>query len=112
MITARFFLKNGAVAGFEVSGHAGMDAQGHDVACASVTSAVQMAANTVTEIIGAKAGIQVDEALIKMELADTNGAESEKAVQAVLKGMRLHLKLLTQEFQEFIRVEDMEVQSK
>ena len=50
MIVAEFLKKNGNITGFKVSGHAGYDDIGKDIVCASVSSAVMMTANLITEI--------------------------------------------------------------
>ena len=55
VIKARFITNNSVVCGFEISGHAGYADKGNDIVCASVSSAVQMAANTIIEVIGAGA---------------------------------------------------------
>ena len=46
--------------GFAVSGHAGYDDYGHDIVCASVTSAVQMTANGLTEVLELQGDVTVD----------------------------------------------------
>ena len=63
MIIAVFFEgENGR--GFEISGHAGGNA-GRDIVCAAVSSAVYMAANTVTEIIKVRADISEQDGYLK-----------------------------------------------
>ena len=106
MIKAQFFRASGVPVGFKVTGHAGYAGKGHDVACASVTSAVQMAANTVTEILGAGAVVETGEALVSLRL--TGG--SPEAATAILKGLELHLTVLSEQFKGFLSVEDLEVQ--
>ena len=49
MIQARFQKQNGKLTGFEISGHAGVAARGKDVACAAVSSAVQLTVNLLAE---------------------------------------------------------------
>lgn len=107
MIKAQFLQKDGQMIGFKVSGHALLADAGQDVACASVTSALQMAANTITEIIGTKAEIKTGEAVVSLELKDSG--EKARTAALVLDGLRLHYKLLAEEFPENIRVEELEV---
>jgi len=55
MTRIKFFESGGVITGFELEGHAGAGLYGNDIVCAALSSAVLMAANTITEIIGAKA---------------------------------------------------------
>ena len=108
MIHARFLVKDGQISGFEVRGHAGYDDAGRDIACASVTSAVQMAANTVTEVLGVPAKVTVEEAKVALLLPEAP-AEGAGAAGAVLKGLLIYLSLLAEEFAGCISVENREV---
>ncbi len=72
---------------------------GSDVVCAAVSSAAYMAANTVTEIIGAKAFASVSEAKMRLTVNEAN-----EQTDAVLKGLRLHLSELSKQYPENIRV--------
>ncbi len=80
------------------------DEQGRLV-CASVSSAAYMTANTITEIIGDKADIEVDEG--KMTLGVKN--PSDKTL-TVLEGFRLHIQQLEEQYKDCIKVY-LEVQS-
>ena len=71
MIKAKFFQKNGKLTGFEISGHAGFDLYGKDIVCASVSSAVQLTANGITEILGKKADVSVLDNLVSLSLVDS-----------------------------------------
>ena len=70
--------------------------------CASVSSAVMMAANTVTEVIGAEARVDVNEGDGSIELRLT---ERDKLSEAVLEGLRLHMELISEEFPGRISLE-------
>ena len=87
--------------GFCMKGHSsknGDDEQGR-IVCAAVSSAAYMAANTITEIIGDIADIEVDDA--KMHLTVT--APSDETI-AVLAGLRLHLEGLMDQYPKNINV--------
>ncbi len=59
MICARFFRKNGSLSSVAaISGHAGFADAGEDIVCASVSSAVQLVANGITECAKQQAGNQ------------------------------------------------------
>jgi uncharacterized protein YsxB (DUF464 family) len=109
MIKAQFFKTSGDLKGFKVNGHSGYAQSGRDIACAGVTSAVMMAANTITEIIGANANVKISEAEVSLLLTGASPKDAEYAAKAVLKGLEMHLKILSEEFQGFISVYDLEV---
>lgn len=107
MIRARFFCDDEKMYGFEISGHAGYADKGKDIVCASVSSAVQMTANTITDIIGEKADVKAAGDNISLRL--NMSGETNDSVQAVMKGLHLHLSILSDQFEGTIRVEDSEV---
>jgi uncharacterized protein YsxB (DUF464 family) len=109
MVRARFLFNGGLIQGFKVTDHAGLADAGRDIACASVTSAVQMASNTITEVVGITAEIKTDEARVYLTLPNELNENEQNCAQAVLNGMRLHFNLLAEEFPGTISVEDMEV---
>ena len=55
MIQVEFSVHDHAPVGFCISGHAGAGSAGRDIVCAAVSSAAYMAANTLTDVIGAGA---------------------------------------------------------
>lgn len=57
--------------GFRITGHAGYADYGEDVCCASVSSAVMLTANTVTEAFKIKADVAVEENEIILRLEMT-----------------------------------------
>ncbi len=104
MINAVFFIKDSLLTGFEVKGHSMSAPKGEDIICSFVSSACLMTANTVTEVIGAKAEAKVDDGFLSFK---TN-SESE-SVQDIIKGLRLHLEELQKDYPENIKVTTMEV---
>ena len=105
MITAEFYLRDAVLIGFSVKGHAGFADYGKDVCCAAVTSAVQLTANAVTEILKADAKVDVFENEIRLML----GKNADSNAINFLKALKLHLKLLSEDYSENIRLIDMEV---
>ena len=57
MITAQFQKSGQKFKAFSIEGHAGYADAGRDIVCASVTSAVQLTANAITEQFGEKAEV-------------------------------------------------------
>lgn len=102
MIVAKFcFGENGGAAGFTVRGHAGNAPAGEDIVCAAVSSAVYMAANTITEVLRLKAQITERDGLLSLRL----GEEQAEAAQVILRGLCLHITALSEQYPDFIQVE-------
>jgi uncharacterized protein len=109
VIKARFLNNGGVTCGFEVSGHADYAGKGHDIVCASVSSAVQMAANTVTEVIGVAASVSDVGGKVTFCLSKRIDQEKTVAAVAVIEGLRLHLSILSKQYRGTISIEDSEV---
>lgn len=105
MINAEFYLKNDVFIGFSVKGHAGYKDFGFDICCASVTSAVQLTANAITEILKVSASVGAFENEIKLTLLDINC----KSAIAFIQALRLQLELLANDYEGHIRVSDTEL---
>ena len=78
MIRAEFFSQAGRLTGFTVSGHAGYADAGEDIVCAAVSSAVQLTANGITEVLGMKARVTAkgDTVSLKMDSLLSEDAEA------------------------------------
>ncbi len=106
MIAVRFESADGGavLTGFRVSGHTGV--RGQSVVCAAVSSACYMAANTITEVLGVDAQITVNDGYMYVAAV---GDDLPKA-QVVLRGLRLHLEQLEQQYPDKIKITYTEVQ--
>ena len=92
-----FYEKDEKLIGFLIKDHSGYEEEGYDIVCASVSSAAYLTANTLTEIVGAKADIDLREAYFSFMLRDKL-EESENH----LKGLKLHLESLAGDYNEYI----------
>lgn len=99
MIRVKFFVGNRQLKGFQISGHAGFAENGEDIVCASVSSAAYMAANTVTDIIRADAEAAADDGAMTLLVK-----EPCERTETVLKGLELHLKELSKQYPENIKI--------
>jgi hypothetical protein len=100
MIAADFFRnESDMLTGFRVSGHAGLADLGYDVCCASVSSAVMMTANTITEAFKLDADIKVDDNEISLSMK-----EPDENADKVLMGLLIHLYNLKDEFPGHIKL--------
>lgn len=106
MITAEFYLREDRFWGFSIRGHAGYAAYGQDIVCASVSSAVEMVANGITEILKVPAQVGVFENEVKLLLPEGDFPEAVN----FLRSLRLHLEVLQQDFPRKLRITDTEVQ--
>ncbi len=101
MTEVSFFTQAGTICGFCVTGHSTNSCDDIDgkIVCSAVSSAVYMAANTVTDVIGQKAQITLDEATFLFKVT----SPGVKTV-AVLNGLKLHLTELSKEYSGRIKV--------
>lgn len=104
MICATFLKRNGQLCGFSVNGHSGSAPSGHDIVCAAVSSAVYMAANTVTDVCGLAADIREEDGHLTLTIV-----KDEAKAQTVLQGLKLHLEGLAEQYPTFITTEFTEV---
>lgn len=105
MIRATFLGTQKKLSGFSLSGHAGYADYGQDIVCASVSSAVQMTVNGVTEVLKVNARVRVEENLIEMKLSEQDVQKAQPFLQALL----LHLNLLSEDYEGTIQVNLTEV---
>ena len=101
MTSVEFFADNNKLYGFEISGHCSKngDDENGKIVCAAVSSAAYMTANTITEIIGDKAEITVDDAVMRLRVKNPSDA-----TVALLSGLRLHLTELSVQYSNNIRI--------
>ena len=94
MTAAVFFQRGDRLTGFSVSGHT--DDSGSPQArlvCAAVSSAVYLAVNTLTDVIGAKADVQLSDGALSFHLkSDTPRAED------MVRGLQLRLSQLAEQY--------------
>ena len=101
MIQAIFTESQGKLKGFSVSGHSGYDDFGSDIVCASVSSAVMLVCNAITEVYRLPADIKILDNLISCEIS----SEDDRPIEA----LRLHLSALEEEYPENISLKISEV---
>ena len=108
MTTVEFFDQDGRIAGFTVSGHSGYAEAGADIICSAVSTAVQFAECTISDVLGNRCKTKVNEEEARITLILPAVCEDEDTVQAVLTGMMLTLCELRDQYPDYIEV--MEVQ--
>ena len=103
MTEVRFLFENDILVGFHLTGHstASADDELGRIVCASISSAAYMAANTVTEIVGAEVLVNVDEQAGEMLLKVKSDLEM---AMTTLLGFKLHMEQLSEQFTDYIKV--------
>ena len=104
MIQAVFEKKNGRFCSVTIEGHAGYADAGEDVVCASVSSAVQLTSNLITDTFREKAKVTVQDDLISIRLKENRGNAS-----AILNGLCDHLRYLSEDYPGTISIKILEV---
>lgn len=105
MIEVVLLQTGGVLAGYHITGHSGFAQQGFDIVCSAVSSAAYMAANTITEVKQADAGITVDDGLMYVKLSLQDAA----ACADILQGFKLHIQALAEQYPKYITVKNSEV---
>ncbi len=101
MTSVKFFYDRSILNGFSVAGHSTVscDDENGKLVCSAISSAAYLVANTVTEIIGDTAEIDLDDALMVLRV----NKPSDKTV-ALLKGFKLHIEQLAVQYSNSIKV--------
>ena len=101
MTRVKFLSKSESLYGFEIKGHSSNNCDDFEgkIVCSAVSSAAYMAANTITEIIGDVCEIDVDDALMRVNVINP----SQKTI-VVLNGLKLHLTELSKQYSKRIKI--------
>jgi len=102
MIQARFYGSKGILTGFSFSGHSGYAEAGQDVACAAVSSAVQLTVNMLEEF-GFAPDVKVGDNLIECRVAPNKDASR------MLMQLKFHFEAILEEFPNTINITISEV---
>jgi len=108
MIKAVFTEKKGMYIGFRISGHAGFADSGHDIVCASVSSAVMFAVNLITEAFEIGADVEVSENFIEL-IFDKKFKHETHTVNDILLTLESHLDAISEEFPKTIAISTIKI---
>lgn len=106
MITILFYRRKEILCGFEMSGHAGYDEEGYDIVCAGASTAVQMTANAITEILQMAASLIVEDNKIVLSIEE--GIINPESV-LFLESFSLQMGLMEEDYPEYINLNYVEV---
>ena len=102
MISFLFNRRENKICGFTVCGHAMFAGSGQDIVCASVSSAVMLIANLLTENFNVRSDVKVDENRITVSVTD-NREEYLDAADKLLCGLAQHVEMVSEEFEGCIK---------
>ncbi len=99
MTKVSFYFEGELLIGFGINGHSTKDASDEEgrLVCSAVSSAAFMAANTITEIVGAKAEISVSDGEMLLKVKN----EFEGSLP-ILSGFMLHITELSKQYPDYI----------
>ncbi len=103
MILAKFQKTQGALEGFEITGHSGYAERGRDIVCAAVSSAVQLAMNLLNDL-GAEPEIFIGDNVIKCRAVRTSNVS-----KTILNDLKEHFESIGQEYPKTIKITISEV---
>lgn len=101
MTSVKFLVSGKTLVGFEADGHStqNCDDENGRLVCSAISSAIYMAANTVTEIIGNSADIDVSDGHMYFKVKNPS-----RETSMVLEGLKLHIEQLAEEYSDNIKV--------
>lgn len=101
MTTAKFLFADDLIVSFELSGHSGYGEEGTDIVCSAVSSAVYMAANTITEILKLNPETAVRNGYLRVQM----NLEDARKSKAITDGLYLHLSELQCQYPNNLKLE-------
>ena len=106
MTTVTFLTEEARIVGFDAQGHSGYAAEGEDLVCAAVTSAVRLVEATVNDVMGLCASVKVNQetAAISLRLPGGLAPTAESTCQNLMTGLMVYLAQLHDEYPENVEV--------
>lgn len=104
MIRVNIITKNKAIAGFEMTGHAGYAEDGEDIVCAAVSVLAINTVNTLQKLLQVDIDLVEDQqngGLLKVAL--TNEDLSDPEVQLILQSLVLGLSDIEQSYPKYMK---------
>ena len=115
MTKITFFKKNGVYYGFRETGHSEFADEGHDIVCSALSAMTMLIINTVEVSYASRVDYTIDEKTtditVKIMSALPEYEKDEKkqfAISGLLQGYFLQLMDLTEDYYDFLSVEEVE----
>ena len=106
MTSVTFLTEESHIIGFDAIVHSGWDAEGSDIVCAAITSAIRLVESTVNDVMGLCASVKVNEqnGSIAFRLPGGLAPTAESTCQNLLTGLMVYLAELHGEYPDNIEV--------
>ena len=106
MTTVTFLTEEARIVGFDAQGHSGFAAEGEDIVCAAITSAVRLTECAVNDVLGLEAPVKVNQqdASVTLKLPRNLAGEADQVCQTLLAALMVYLVQLQEEYPEHINV--------
>ena len=115
MTNITFFKRNGVYYGFRETGHSGFADEGHDIICSALSAMTMLIINTVEISYASSVDFTIDEdttdITVKVPAALPENERDQKkqyAISGLLQGYFMQLMDLTEEYYDFLSVEEVE----
>ena len=115
MTKITFFKRKGVYYGFRETGHSEFADEGHDIVCSALSAMTMLIINTVEVSYASRVDYTIDEkttdVTVKIMSALPEYEKDEKkqfAISGLLQGYFLQLMDLTEEYYDFLTVEEVE----
>ncbi len=118
MTKITFYKKDGVYFGFKETGHTGYGESGEDILCSALSAMTMLIINTVEVSYNARVSYTVDEKTADVELKvpsvlpEFESDERKRyAISGLLMGYLIQLGDLTEEYYDYLSVDEIEFQS-
>jgi len=101
--------REGEIAGFKVTGHAGFGSHGKDIVCSAVSALAQTALLGLLNVAEAQVDYKIDEGYLACSLLDTDSEKKRIMCEAILGTMYEGLKSIQESYIKYIGIVEEEV---
>ena len=110
MITVTMLRTGGGIEGFTCAGHADYDESGRDIVCSAVSALTQTCILGLTDVIGVKAGVSMDETDGIVCILDRDAPkERKKEAELLFRTLEAGLRSIRQAYPKNLKIIDREV---
>lgn len=103
MIKITIFEKNNLIIGYQIKGHSGYAEEGHDIVCAGVSVASQMALVGLKEVLKLDVESNQNDGFLVVRLKKEDFENN--SAQALLETMRKTLEDISKNYSKFVKLE-------
>ena len=105
MTTVTFHMEEERICSFEIHGHSGYAEEGEDIVCAAISSAVNLVAATVNDVLGLAASVKAEsDGDLSFHLPGGLSETDEATCQNMLAGMMVYFSDLREHYPDFVDV--------